>query len=154
MLPRELHHHPKVSLSRIYVVSPPPKPSRNLRCEDSSSLRTHTSRHKSLSIHFPPIDSSTTLLSTSLPRRMLSNSFSAARTAVRDLFRSTDGRRNRDYCWTEPPDEWGVSTAAVASSMGDYSKKWAAKDGVFCYDFANKETELLSGNLLGNFLTS
>ncbi|KAG5971416.1 hypothetical protein E4U56_006825 [Claviceps arundinis] len=59
---------------------------------------------------------------------MLSNSFSAARTAVRDLFRSTDGRRNRDYCWTEPPDEWGVSTAAVASSTGDYSKKWAAKD--------------------------
>ncbi|KAG6085494.1 hypothetical protein E4U15_001244 [Claviceps sp. LM218 group G6] len=59
---------------------------------------------------------------------MLSNSFSAARAAVRDLFRSTDGRRNRDYCWAEPPDEWGVSTAGVASSTGDYAKKWAAKD--------------------------
>ncbi|KAG5957223.1 hypothetical protein E4U58_006231 [Claviceps cyperi] len=59
---------------------------------------------------------------------MLSNSFSAARTAVRDLFRSTDGRRNREYCWTEPPDGWGVSTAGVASSTGDYAKKWAAKD--------------------------
>ncbi|KAG5916600.1 hypothetical protein E4U61_003449 [Claviceps capensis] len=59
---------------------------------------------------------------------MLSNSFSAARTAVRDLFRSTDGRRNRDHCWAEPPDEWGVNTAEVASLTGDYSKKWAAKD--------------------------
>ncbi|KAG6191525.1 hypothetical protein E4U36_007739 [Claviceps purpurea] len=59
---------------------------------------------------------------------MLSNSFSAARTAVRDLFRSTDGRRNRDHCWAEPPDEWGVNTAGVASSTGDYSEKWAAKD--------------------------
>ncbi|KAG6032449.1 hypothetical protein E4U40_006206 [Claviceps sp. LM458 group G5] len=59
---------------------------------------------------------------------MLSNSFSAARTAVRDLFRSTDGRRNREYCWAEPPDEWGLNTAGVASSAGDYSKKWAAKD--------------------------
>ncbi|KAG6033633.1 hypothetical protein E4U19_006350 [Claviceps sp. Clav32 group G5] len=59
---------------------------------------------------------------------MLSNSFSAARTAVRDLFRSTDGRRNREYCWAEPPDEWGLNTAGVASSAEDYSKKWAAKD--------------------------
>ncbi|KAG6055851.1 hypothetical protein E4U17_002697 [Claviceps sp. LM77 group G4] len=59
---------------------------------------------------------------------MISNSFSAARTAVRDLFRSTNGRRNRENCWAEPPDEWGLNTAGVASSAGDYSKKWAAKD--------------------------
>ncbi|KAG6012496.1 hypothetical protein E4U43_007754 [Claviceps pusilla] len=47
---------------------------------------------------------------------MLSKSLGAARTAVRDLFRSADHRRNREHCWHDAPDEWGVNTARARAA--------------------------------------
>ncbi|KAG5982928.1 hypothetical protein E4U55_001128 [Claviceps digitariae] len=77
---------------------------------------------------------------------MLSKSLGAARTAVRDLFRSADHRRNREHCWADAADEWGaVNTArgpAATPTRAPGNASWTTlKDvGLLTSEVASEDT--------------